>query len=66
MHLEASFSFLGLPIPKLGMVEGQMGFSPTVDQPPVLVGIQQQTRVGRIIVSEQNKKTCNFDFKSDL
>ena len=31
MHLEASFSFLGLPIQKLGMVEGQMGFSPTVD-----------------------------------
>ena len=30
MHLEASFSFLGLPIQKLGMVEGQMGFSPIV------------------------------------
>ena len=33
MHLEASFSFLGLPIQKLGMVEGQMGFSPTVRWP---------------------------------
>jgi len=31
MHLEASFSILGLPIQKLGMVEGQMGFSPTVE-----------------------------------
>ena len=32
MYLDTSFSFLGLPIQKLGMVEGQMGFSPTVHE----------------------------------